>query len=144
MKFYSLSLAACLLASQNLYANSAQPLSIDSVSTSDAQWFFHNLKAEKTDNTVMVRGRIKPGSGVLSTVSGHVDITIYDADGKLLAETTAEYFPNNVRRAMQKNGAAFEARLNASAPFGSTVKVAFHRNQQTTTSPPSHDKNIAH
>lgn len=138
MKFYSPLLAACLLVSQSLYADSALLLPIESVSKLNAQWFFHNLHAEQANNKVIVRGRVRPGQGVLSTTSGHVDIAIYDADGKLLAETTAEYFSKNVRRAQMNNGAAFEAELNVATPPGSTVKVAFHSKEAVKRQSPAH------
>jgi hypothetical protein len=144
MKFHTFWSAACLLAPLNLYAQSALP--VDSISASDDKWFFQQLSAEQTGNTVAVRGRLKPGAGALQAPAGHVDIAIHDAQGKLLAETTAKYFPVDVRRARLNNGAPFEARLavvTGVALAGSAVTVAFHRNEPLSSDTPVHGRNIA-
>lgn len=151
MKFHAFWLAACLLTSLSLHAQSSLPvdgIAVDSVSTSSNQWFFQQLSAQQTGNTVTVRGRLKPGAGALPSSSGHVDIAMRDAQGKLLAETTADYFPGDARRARLNNGAQFTAHLTVALPAGvlpagSAVKVAFHRSEPRPSGAPVHSQNIA-
>lgn len=120
----------------------AEPVRIDVIDTPQTGWTFHRLNLEQTGKNTVVSGRINAPVTSFRPTSGHIDLAVYSADGKRLAETTASYTPSLLStKTQRKGGARFSAELPRDLPTGSIVKVAFHANEDTST--PAHVRSIA-
>lgn len=123
----------------------AEPVRIDAIDNHKFGWTFHRLNLSQTDSHTVVSGRINAPVTSFRPASGHIDLAVYSADGKRLAETTARHTPSLLSpRSQRKGGARFSAELPKDLPAGSIVKVAFHANEDTwLSSAPAHARSIA-
>jgi len=109
----------------------------------DQKWRFQRLTTFKVDDSVRISGRL---TSSLPTwlPRGHVDIAAYSPSGELIAETTTDYVPAVLTHTMKKKGGVrFSATLDKALPADSVVKVAFHREELTVKTNPTHSGNIA-
>ncbi|MFC3151772.1 hypothetical protein ACFOEK_12100 [Litoribrevibacter euphylliae] len=96
------------------------------------------VRASQQGNTTEVFGKLKG-----KPKSGHVDIAAYSSSGELLAETTTSYFPSSLSSKRKKvGGARFSTDVLPKLPSDSVIKVAFHRDENTS-SMPKHRTNTA-
>ncbi len=123
----------------------AEPVRIDAISDPSTGWTFHRLNLEQNDKNTIVSGRINAAVTSFRPEPGHIDVAVYSADGKRLAETTAGYSPSLLSpKTQRKGGPRFYAELPSDLPPGSVVKVAFHASvNPLSSSTPSHVHTIA-
>jgi len=123
----------------------AEPVRIDVISDPSSGWTFHRLNLEQTDKNTVVRGRINAAVTSFRPEPDHIDVAVFSADGKRLAETTAGYSPSLLSpKTQRKGGPRFYAELPRDLPPGSVVKVAFHADGTTlASSRPAHVRSIA-
>jgi len=104
---------------------------------------FHFLRTQTSNGNLILKGSLfyKPYSPARK--SGHIDVAVYSPSGQLLSEFTAAYqTPLNAKHAWSKTGVNFTAPLPVVPPSGSTIKLAFHVDQQRQTVDATHT-NIA-
>jgi len=126
-------IAALLLAS--IATVHATPANVEVIHPLDKTWYFSPINVSVTANGAYISGRAN-NNAYLPRPSGHIDIAAFSPDGKLLAETTARYFPSvfNIH-AQRRGGVRFGADLPGHFPTGSVFKIAFHPDVPTDDKP---------
>ena len=105
---------------------------------------FKFISTQEKNGDTVIHGALfhKPKSPVRE--SGHIDIAVYNLDGKLIRETTANYkTPINGNYEWSKVGVNFLAPLHMTPPPGSLIKFAFHVDKEWKTTPAEHGVNVA-
>lgn len=139
MRFFSVLL---LTAAMTAGARAGDSFPVDVVKPQSQNWHFLRVLAVQSGDVVHVSGRMTAFKRH-GLPKGHIDIAAYDADGRLLAETTTHYLPTLLTPEARRNGGVrFSARLEQRLPPGSRVSLAFHR-EKAVDSSPSHSGNIA-
>ena len=140
MKFYA---AFLLVAATASCASVGASYSIEVVKQAGQQWRFERLTAYEIDDGTHIRGRLT-ATQRFGLPTGHVDIAAYSPDGELIEETTTSYRPSFLTHiSKRKGGVRFSANLTEKITPGSTIKVAFHRDEPRAKSSPKHIGNIA-
>lgn len=99
---------------------------------------FKSVYASQQGNSTEVFGRIKG-----KPKSGHVDVAAYSSTGELLAEVTTGFSPNLLSSSRKKmGGPRFSTDALPVLPSDAVIKVAFHRDENTS-SMPKHRTNTA-
>ncbi len=122
----------------------SNPFKMQVVKQPQQNWRFHRLVAFHTDEGTSISGHLTAQfrSGL---PSGHVDIAAYSPSGEKLKETIAYYTPRILTTSnRRKGGPRFSVELTEKLPAGSTIKIAFHRDEPRPKVKPSHKSNIAH
>ncbi len=111
---------------------------VEVVNQGDTNTGFNSVYASQQGNNTEVVGRIKG-----KPKAGHVDVAAYSVTGKLLAETTTGYSPTLVSSRVKKmGGPRFSTEALPVLPSDAVIKVAFHRDGDTS-SQPTHLANTA-
>ena len=125
---------------------SAQTVSVEAVTYPNQKWSINRLHAMEVDKGWVIKGRLN-ASNISQPPSGHIDVAAYGQDGKLITETTTNYYPSILTPKMRKKGGLrFSAALDQALPTGAVVKVAFHPSAPSSSSAeerPAHTANIA-
>lgn len=103
-----------------------------------------NQSSARFDKGILeIDGAIKRSRLQTSSPIGHLDVAVYGADGKLLAETTTYYSPRLIStRTNRKRGARFSVSIPSLPEQPVSVRVAFHKDELTDQSSILHKQSV--
>lgn len=84
-----------------------------------------SVKTYEKDDVFVVQGTVKRSPGVQGRIRGHVDVSVIDAQGRLLAEKTVQFQPQSPHPNVRST--QFVAYLDLTPPPGAVVAVAAHK-----------------
>ncbi|NPU92079.1 MAG: hypothetical protein HPY82_09230 [Gammaproteobacteria bacterium] len=131
-------LGACQLASQT-----PPEVTVSAHNLEDHGLRLDHSSAHFDKGNLEIAGAIKRNRLQTSSPIGHLDIAAFDADGKLLAETTAYYSPRLIStRTNRKHGARFSVSMPSLPEQTVSVRVAFHKDELTDQSAILHKQSV--
>lgn len=90
--------------------------------------FISDVHSYRDGDSLVVYGKVKrTPTNCCDAARGHLDIAVIGPDGSILDAVSVLYSPRNIPK-VRTRSARFETRLPYTVPAGTTLRIAYHKN----------------